>query len=270
MVRSSPRARAGFSRLAASPCPAAPPAPISVCASSMNRMIGFGTGLDFVDHRLQPVLELALDAGAGLQQAQIERAQRRRCCSAGGTSPAAMRRANPSTTAVLPTPASPVRIGLFWRRRVRMSIIWRISVSRPRTGSILPARACAVRSMVNWSSAADPPGRAAAAAARTPPAAPIRPAPAASAASAAVGGDRSEVALQDVGLDAGELAGCLARAPRQRLVGQQRPQQMAGADPARALLDRGEQPGLLDHVDDIGRQRRARARCRFSSGRARG
>ena len=31
MVRSSPRASAGFSRLAASPCPAGPPAPIS-CA----------------------------------------------------------------------------------------------------------------------------------------------------------------------------------------------------------------------------------------------
>ena len=32
-----------------------------------------------------------------------------------------MRSANPSTTAVFPTPASPVRIGLFWRRRMRMS-----------------------------------------------------------------------------------------------------------------------------------------------------
>ena len=40
MVRSSPRASAGLSRLAASPVPAAPPAPIRVCASSMKRMIG--------------------------------------------------------------------------------------------------------------------------------------------------------------------------------------------------------------------------------------
>ncbi len=39
-VRSVPRASAGFSRLAASPVPAAPPAPTRVCASSMNRMIG--------------------------------------------------------------------------------------------------------------------------------------------------------------------------------------------------------------------------------------
>ena len=40
MVRNSPRASAGFRRLAASPVPAAPPAPIRVCASSMNRMTG--------------------------------------------------------------------------------------------------------------------------------------------------------------------------------------------------------------------------------------
>ena len=40
MVRSSPRASAGFKRLAASFWPAWPPAPIIVCASSMKRMIG--------------------------------------------------------------------------------------------------------------------------------------------------------------------------------------------------------------------------------------
>ena len=42
----------------------------------------------------------------------ISRAQSRTFLSGGGTSPAAMRWANPSTTAVLPTPASPVRIGI--------------------------------------------------------------------------------------------------------------------------------------------------------------
>jgi len=44
-------------------------------------------------------------------------------------------------------------MGLFWRRRVRMSIIWRISASRPITGSILPSRARSVRLVVYWSSA---------------------------------------------------------------------------------------------------------------------
>src|SRR5580658_1178032 len=60
--------------------------------------------------------------------------------SAGGTLPATIRWAKPSTIAVLPTPASPVRIGLFWRRRIRISMIWRISASRPMIGSIRPAR----------------------------------------------------------------------------------------------------------------------------------
>ena len=47
-----------------------------------------GRGLDLVDHRLQPVLELALHAGTGLQQRQVERAdghvaQRRRHVALG-------------------------------------------------------------------------------------------------------------------------------------------------------------------------------------------
>ena len=46
-----------------------------VWASSMNRMIGIGRGLDLGDHLLEPVLELALDAGAGLEQPEVERAQ---------------------------------------------------------------------------------------------------------------------------------------------------------------------------------------------------
>lgn len=73
-------------------------------------------------------------------------------CNDGGTSPAAMRRARPSTTAVLPTPGAPTRIGLFCRRRRRMSTHWRISPSRPTMGSMRPARASAVRSWVYWSS----------------------------------------------------------------------------------------------------------------------
>ena len=122
MVRSRPRASAGLSRLAASPVPAAPPAPIRVWASSMNRMIGLGEDFDLVDHLAQALLELALHAGAGLHQADVERAQRhvvqraaarrrRRC---GGRSPRPRRSCR--------RPASPVRIGLFWRRRSRMSM----------------------------------------------------------------------------------------------------------------------------------------------------
>ncbi len=89
--------------------------------------------LHLVDHRAQSLLELAFHGCAGLHQADVERAEPD-VLSGGGTSPAAMRWANPSTTAVLPTPASPVRIGLFCRRRISTSISWRISLSRPRIG----------------------------------------------------------------------------------------------------------------------------------------
>ena len=78
--------------------------------------------------------------------------------SDSGTSPATMRRARPSTMAVLPTPGSPMSTGLFFVRRESTCTTRRISESRPITGSILPSRARAVRSVEyfcsawNWSS----------------------------------------------------------------------------------------------------------------------
>jgi hypothetical protein len=54
-----------------------------------------------------------------------------------GTSPLTMRSARPSAMAVLPTPGSPIRTGLFLVRRDRTWIVRRISSSRPMTG-----RAC--------------------------------------------------------------------------------------------------------------------------------
>ena len=70
-----------------------------------------------------------------------------------GTSPATMRWASPSTTAVLPTPGSPISTGLFLVRRDSTWITRRISASRPMTGSILPSRARAVKSTPYFSSA---------------------------------------------------------------------------------------------------------------------
>ena len=52
-----------------------------------------------------------------------------------GTSPATIRCASPSMAAVLPTPGSPMRTGLFLVLRERIRIIFRISISRPITGS---------------------------------------------------------------------------------------------------------------------------------------
>ena len=152
MVRSVPRARAGLRRLAASPVPAAPPAPISVWASSMNNMMGCGddcTSSITCRRRFS-------NSPFMLAPACSSPTSRVRSCtslSCGGMSPRTMRWAKPSTTAVLPTPASPTRMGLFCRRRIRMSTTWRISPSRPMMGSIFPARACSVRSVVNCLSA---------------------------------------------------------------------------------------------------------------------
>ncbi|EEY63423.1 uncharacterized protein PITG_15151 [Phytophthora infestans T30-4] len=63
-----------------------------------------------------------------------------------GTSPSAIRCARPSATAVLPTPGSPIRIGLFLVRRDRICVARRIESSRPITGSRFPALATSVRS----------------------------------------------------------------------------------------------------------------------------
>ena len=63
-----------------------------------------------------------------------------------------MRAARPSTTAVLPTPGSPISTGLFFVRRERICITRSISVWRPTTGSSLPSAASFVRLRPNWSS----------------------------------------------------------------------------------------------------------------------
>src|SRR4249919_1626867 len=49
--------------------------------------------------------------------------------------------ARPSTTAVLPTPGSPIRTGLFFVRRESTCMTRSISFSRPMTGSSFPSRA---------------------------------------------------------------------------------------------------------------------------------
>ena len=64
----------------------------------------------------------------------------RRFCRDSGTSPETIRCASPSTMAVLPTPGSPIKHGLFLVRRERTCTTRRISESRPITGSILPLR----------------------------------------------------------------------------------------------------------------------------------
>ena len=78
----------------------------------MNRMIGFGeawTSSMTARRRFSNSPFMLAPAW----RSPMSSAQSWTSLRAGGTSPRAIRSANPSTTAVFPTPASPVRIGLF-------------------------------------------------------------------------------------------------------------------------------------------------------------
>ncbi len=147
MQRSSPRASAGLSRLAASTAPSAAPAPTMVCSSSMNST----TRPAAAEISLSTALRRSSNSPRYLvpaMSAPRSRSRMRLSASDSGQSPSATRRAIPSTMAVLPTPASPISTGLFLVRRLRICIARRISSSRPMTGSSLPWRASRVRSRV--------------------------------------------------------------------------------------------------------------------------
>ena len=75
MQRSSPRASAGFSMLAASIAPSAEPAPTSVCSSSMKQMISPADSVISLQHGFQAVFEFAAELGAGDHRAEVERHQ---------------------------------------------------------------------------------------------------------------------------------------------------------------------------------------------------
>ena len=72
-------------------------------------------------------------------------------CKVSGTSRSMISWANPSTIAVLPTPGSPIRTGLFLVRRLRIWTTRSISLARPMIGSSLSSTAIWVRSRLNSS-----------------------------------------------------------------------------------------------------------------------
>ena len=151
-IRSSPRASIGLSMLPASIAPSAAPAPTTVCSSSMNVMIwpsllriSFRTAFS----RSSNSPRYFAPATIAPRSSATTRLPR----SDSGTSPATMRWARPSTTAVLPTPGSPISTGLFLVRRDSTWMTRRISASRPMTGSSLPSLALRVRSTPYFSSA---------------------------------------------------------------------------------------------------------------------
>ncbi len=152
-MRSSPRASMGFSMLPASiaPSPVAP-APTTVCISSMKVMTSPFESLI----SLSTAWSRSSKSPRYFAPATIEDMSReitRLSRNESGTSPAMMRCARPSTTAVLPTPGSPMSTGLFLVRRDSTCTTRRISSSRPMTGSSLPERAASVRSRPYFSRA---------------------------------------------------------------------------------------------------------------------
>ena len=153
-IRSSPRASIGLSMLPASMAESPPaPAPTTVCSSSMKVMIW--PSLSLISART--VFSRSSNSPRYLAPGDHRARGRARpaACSRSdsGTSPLTMRWASPSTTAVLPTPGSPMSTGLFFVRRDSTCTTRRISWSRPMTGSSLPSRAAAVKSVPNFSSA---------------------------------------------------------------------------------------------------------------------
>ena len=144
MQCSSPRASAGFSRFEASIAPSALPAPTSVCISSMNRMIPPSAEVTSLSTALRRSSNSPRYFAPAIS-APMSRASNFLSFRDSGTSPLTMRKARPSTMAVLPTPGSPIKTGLFLVRRDSTWIVRRISSSRPITGSSLPARAASVR-----------------------------------------------------------------------------------------------------------------------------
>ena len=132
--------------LEASIAPSAPPAPISVCISSTNRMILPSAMTSAITR-----LILSSNSPLYLDPATIpERSMVRSLLflTVAGTFPFTILCARPSTIAVFPTPGSPIRQGLFLVLLLRIWITRLISSCLPITGSSLPSAASLVRSLL--------------------------------------------------------------------------------------------------------------------------
>ena len=145
MQCSSPRASIGFNRLPASIEPSVLPAPTMVCSSSIKRMILPSLFL------ISPSTALSLSSNSPRNFAPaisepISSEKMVFSFRLAGTSPRTMRWASPSAMAVLPTPGSPIKTGLFLVFLDRIIMTSRISESLPMTGSSFFSRASSTRS----------------------------------------------------------------------------------------------------------------------------
>ena len=131
---SSPRASIGFKRLPASIAPSVLPAPTIVCNSSINRiifpslfLISWRTAFSLSSNS---PLYFAPATNAPMSNEKIVQSFK-----PTGTSPLTILNANPSAIAVLPTPGSPIKQGLFLVFLESILITFLISLSLPITGS---------------------------------------------------------------------------------------------------------------------------------------
>ena len=134
MQCSSPLASIGFSIFPASIAPSVLPAPTIVCSSSINKIIcpsDFLTSSNTAFKRSSNSPRYFAPA----RSAPRSSANSFLSFNPSGTSPRTIRCASPSTTAVLPTPGSPIKTGLFFVFLERIRITFRISESLPITGS---------------------------------------------------------------------------------------------------------------------------------------
>ena len=146
----SPLASIGFKRLLASKEPPVAPAPTTVWISSIKRIILPSELLTF----FKTFLILSSNSPRYFAPAINEPISIDINCllfNEDGTSPLTIRWAKPSTIAVLPTPGSPIRTGLFLVLLLNIWIVLLISSSLPITGSRIPSLADFVRSMPNLS-----------------------------------------------------------------------------------------------------------------------
>jgi len=129
----SPLANAGLNILEASNEPLAPPAPTIVCISSMNKMTSLFFSSSFI---IAFILSsncplYFVPATKAAKSSEITRLSNKTRLTFLWT----IRKANPSTMAVLPTPGSPIKIGLFFLRRLKIWLTLSISASLPTIGS---------------------------------------------------------------------------------------------------------------------------------------
>ncbi len=145
IVCSSPFAKAGFNILEASIAPSAPPAPIIVCISSINKITSF-------DAITSSITVLRRSSNSPLYLAPAINSDKSRVTTllffnSSGILPLTILCARPSAIAVFPTPGSPISTGLFFVLLLRISSILSVSSSLPITGSSFPSFAILVKSI---------------------------------------------------------------------------------------------------------------------------